>query len=261
MENLLAALHEQEIKLGEINVEDSLLSALKETEKNRGTVSKSLNINPLNLDEYKKRVEKNVADRLGRLTVSQKAGEGILNEIIKRWHRCKGKIMGKVIHFVFRHYYNLLSKLFELMKKDNAPSTQQSLLDKLKGGAITFVNEQLGLNTILKKFGAQSEIVFYYMMDKITEEIDQIISSPAITEPVQEGEQEVSLLKKAVNEFTDPKNPILSEALKNELKPFMDLLQQQGNPNSLRDVVTPIGHVVLPQWQAWLKGEPEVPAL
>lgn len=250
-ENLLVALHNKEGK-----TDKEILTDLYKIEgKNPGGKrSASLQIPSLTLENYKAKVEENVAKRLGRLAANPKDGKGLFNFIKNKYYEFKVKIMGTTIHLVFKHY-KVLPYLISLVKDDPKAVKELGLLSKAKGAMKNYAIQKLGLDKILKIFSQQSDIAFYYLIDKMTEEMDNILN-PAKKEerkttPPSE-EQEVASLRKAAKDFTNSQNPIIPEALKVELGPLMQLIEKQGDSRNFKDMTAPLAEL-LPKWREWVK--------
>lgn len=226
-----------------------VLGKLRNIEKERSTEKKSgasaLDIEPLNLENYKKEVERKVIPRLSRLLAGP-ADDGMIYKIkvffakffIGAYVRYKDiKILSRLSGLVLNKKFEvgILSQAFGL-------DTSQLVADK----AAKFTIGQLGLD----RLGQQSEVVFYYMMDKITEEMDSILKGTSKTEKTPEASptKEASPLGEAVKNLRKPPPSPLPEGV-------ISLLEKQGT-SSLFDVATPINSA-LAEWRIWMLKTPQ----
>lgn len=274
LENALAVVHRNKDQSS-----TTMLKALRDIEESKpgGKISEALQIDPLTPSKYKKQVMKKLANRLGNWAVS---------DITSKWGRFKAQVMGAIFHIAFQICYYFLSKGEPKEKAEpteatanqkpqtyEGPLAERGILFKIGKKIFTtiadmpfaqkigaFITEKIGLDSILKEFSQQSDVVLFYMLDKVTSEMDEVLEHPGgASQPTSTGQrasteeaQEVSSLKRAVKNFTDPQHSILAEALTIPLKPLTSFIDQQGDASSLMDMTTPIVTSLLPKWRAWL---------
>jgi len=240
-----------------------ILAKLRECDKKHPTrkASKALQTDPLTVDNYKKAVEKNLANRIARLGVprSDPSNYAIIRFIRHLSYEFKVRSFGITINLVLNYFGGLGTLLGygASAADENAPKQEQTLIAKLTAAGVNRFISHLGLEAMLKNIGDQSDITFYYMLDVLSKDISEILKTPEKKEDgpapeTTEGETaELHELREAVRQFENPEG-ISETLLENQFHPLFELLKIQGDAKSYYDVITPLTNI-LPQWQDWIK--------
>lgn len=129
-----------------------------------------------------------------------------------------------------------------------------------KRSIIEFLGKTINLNLLLPHIQAHSEIVLYYILDKVTQEMDTILKNPEGGESVNQKERIGSQsLRESIGNFE--KETQFEEALKMTmpmLQPLMFVLDSQGDPNSFFDVTEVVNDSFLPKWRSWIDGKQQL---
>lgn len=285
MGNVLQALHASKCKSP-----NETLRTLREIDNQHpsGNISENLQKKHLTIKEYKQSVEKSVSNLIVRLTSAPVEDKRISGTLFKKWDKFKGGIKGKIVHMFLKHRAHLISNAADQLSEKIQASVASSKKSEVKTQSIKEEDEDIvnltkvflidmlkspfevdelskSLNSLLEAVSQDSDIVFYYMLDKIAQEIKmQLDGAPSNNSQANKSDEDlevhesVKTLKDVIHSFSNPSetpNPAHQAAIL-PLQPLIKLLEEQGESDSIRDVTTPIVQSLFPSWREWLEKNP-----
>lgn len=207
--------------------------------------------NATSVADYKRNVRAAFGHRMGQLMTNQTIGTGVLGFIETQWRQIKAFVRGLLIGFALN-----MANLF-LSSEDMKKLMGADAIDK----ATDFLVKDLGLKELLDRFEADGDLLVYHMLDRITQEMDQILlerrNPGAVKAETETGAQSdlratTETIQRFVKSSLNRDNPVHS-ALGVALGPVMSLVNQQGESGGLLNVVQPAMQTLLPAWRSWVK--------
>lgn len=211
----------------------------------------------LNVETYKKEVEQKVVNRLGRLILDHDRGEGILHMLVKQYADIKIKVRMLIIQTIVNQCDEKKIKFLESLKTptSSTPAKKEKMTGNLQHVLKEWIKEKVGLNLILDRFDQHADLLFYFMLDTMTEACDDIITHPSLAERPSklEGVKSALPLKEAVKNFTNQSTSLLPASLKMILQPFIAIVEEQGDAKEIFDLMSPVIDHMIPKLRHFLK--------
>ena len=208
----------------------------------------------VNSRTYKQEVERRVVNRLGNLIFHQNEAEGIFHFLLNQYSGMKAQITRLMIQTLVNQCDRKKTEFLESIKFTDSPRKGKSI-EKPQEFLKEFIMEKIGLNSILQRFNQHSDLLFYFMLDTMTEALDDVIHPSNSVNRVSklDGNESASSLKEAVKNFTSHTTTLLPASLKMILQPFILVIEEQGNTKKVLDVATPLLENIIPKLQYFLK--------
>lgn len=211
----------------------------------------------LNIESYKKEVEQRVVNRLGNLILDQNNGEGIFHAIVKQYTGIKTQVRRLMIQALAIQCDKKKVEFLESLKTNSTSfsAKEVKIADKPQEFFMELIKEKIGLNSILERFDENSDLLFYFMLDTMTEALDEVIThpNPANRANQLDAAESASPLQEAVKNFTNHATTLLPASLKMILQPLMAIVEEQGNAKEVLDFTSPVLENMIPKMHRFLK--------